>query len=288
MGDHKCRPAAAGATRQTAAPSLGRFAPGPAQWWPPGAVVGEVRSGSAHLRGGATSPFVRTFLGATTARTPFVIGVAGSVSVGKSTTARLLALLLARRPQHPRVGHHRRVPVPERRAGAARTDAPQGLPGVLRPPRTAALRHRGQGGSFSGHDPDVLPPRLRHRPWRATHRAPVRHPAHRGLNVLAPARPARTGGGAPAVSDFIDFRSMSTPLRLTSGAGTSNGSGRCVRRRSAIRRRTSAGSLRSRSRRRSPAPRRSGPRSTARTWSRTSRPPEAGRASCCAKAATTG
>ena len=32
-----------------------------------------------------------------------MIGVAGSVSVGKSTTARLLRLLLARWPQHPRV-----------------------------------------------------------------------------------------------------------------------------------------------------------------------------------------
>ena len=34
---------------------------------------------------------------------PFLIGVAGSVSVGKSTTARILQAMLAAWPQHPRV-----------------------------------------------------------------------------------------------------------------------------------------------------------------------------------------
>ena len=43
------------------------------------------------------------FLGNTTAKVPFVIAVAGSVAVGKSTTARLLQTLLAAAPGSPRV-----------------------------------------------------------------------------------------------------------------------------------------------------------------------------------------
>jgi type I pantothenate kinase len=45
-----------------------------------------------------------TFLGTLAAKVPYVIGVAGSVAVGKSTFARILQALLARWPDHPQVG----------------------------------------------------------------------------------------------------------------------------------------------------------------------------------------
>ena len=44
-----------------------------------------------------------TFLGALAPKVPYVIGVAGSVAVGKSTFARILQALLARWPDHPKV-----------------------------------------------------------------------------------------------------------------------------------------------------------------------------------------
>jgi len=44
-----------------------------------------------------------TFLGTPPASVPYVIGLAGSVAVGKSTAARILRALLARWPDHPHV-----------------------------------------------------------------------------------------------------------------------------------------------------------------------------------------
>jgi type I pantothenate kinase len=55
--------------------------------------------GATQTLHGATA----TFLGSAAPRMPYVIGVAGSVAVGKSTTSRILQALLARWPTHPQV-----------------------------------------------------------------------------------------------------------------------------------------------------------------------------------------
>src|SRR5205823_11390952 len=46
----------------------------------------------------------RTFIGSKDGVTPFIIGIAGSVAVGKSTTARILKALLGRWPNTPKGG----------------------------------------------------------------------------------------------------------------------------------------------------------------------------------------
>jgi len=153
--------------------------------------------------GGRLYRAYRTFLGGTAARTPFVIGVAGSVSAGKSTTARLLRLLLARWPQHPRVelittdGFLHPNAVLERRGLMQRKGFPESYD------RRKLLRFV---TDVKAGRAEVTAPVYSHLVYDIVpdERLVVRRPdilLIEGLNVLQPA----TANSALAVSDFIDF-----------------------------------------------------------------------------------
>lgn len=148
-----------------------------------------------------------TFLGEKAQRTPFVIGVAGSVAVGKSTTSRVLRELLSRWPDTPRVdlvttdGFLYPNAVLEERNLMSRKGFPESYD------RRALLRFVAAVKSGAG---EVRAPRYDHLTYDilAGEQIVVHRPdvlIVEGLNVLQPARTSEDSSGALAVSDYFDF-----------------------------------------------------------------------------------
>jgi type I pantothenate kinase len=147
-----------------------------------------------------------TFLGNLTAKVPFVIGIGGSVAVGKSTTARLLQALLAQWPNHPKVdlittdGFLYPNRVLEARGLLNRKGFPESYD------QRALLRFM---ADLKAGQPEVQAPVYSHVIYDIVpdEKLVVRHPdivIVEGLNVL------QTGDGHPDrlrtfVSDFFDF-----------------------------------------------------------------------------------
>lgn len=157
---------------------------------------------------GALHRATSSFLGSShPQRTPFVVGIAGSVAVGKSTTARLLRELLAHWPEHPDValvttdGFLYSNAELERRGLLERKGFPESYD------RKALLRF--VIDIKSGKD-EVSAPVYSHLKYDVVPggRQEMQRPdivLIEGLNVLQPARVAANGHVGVAVRDFFDF-----------------------------------------------------------------------------------
>ncbi|MEO0328510.1 MAG: type I pantothenate kinase [Pseudomonadota bacterium] len=140
-------------------------------------------------------------------KTPFIIGIAGPVAVGKSTTARILKELLARWPSSPKVdlvttdGFLKPNAVLKEEGLMDKKGFPESydVPEVLRfLSAIKAGEEKVEAPSYSHFIYDVLPDRT----------IKVDRPdilIFEGINVLQPRDMPREGHLVPLVSDYFDF-----------------------------------------------------------------------------------
>ncbi|MBG1232733.1 type I pantothenate kinase [Aestuariivirga litoralis] len=140
-------------------------------------------------------------------KVPYVIGVAGSVASGKSTTARILRRLLSRAPSHPKVdlvttdGFLMPNARLEREGLMSRKGFPESydLQNILRFMSAIKAGERDVEVPVYSHlTYDVLSEKV-----QLIDRPDVL--IVEGINVLQTGRPPRDGRGIPNVSDFFDF-----------------------------------------------------------------------------------
>jgi type I pantothenate kinase len=149
----------------------------------------------------------QNFLGTEDSKVPYIIGVAGSVAVGKSTTARVLQALLARWPNTPKVdlittdGFLLPNAVLERAGLMEKKGFPESydLPELLRFLSGIKAGRRPMRAPVYSHIVyDVVP-----HEWIEIDRPDIL--IVEGLNVLQAGRLPKDGKAVPFVSDFFDF-----------------------------------------------------------------------------------